>query len=99
MPAAIAERAGHETLIVDANAEKLSVAQVLERLGGRPEILVADEPTGNVDQAMADRLLLLFDSLNRLGTTVVVATHNDTLVARHPGPSLRLEAGRLVGDG
>jgi cell division transport system ATP-binding protein len=66
---------------------------------GRPRLLLADEPTGNLDDAQALRLMVLLGELNRLGTTVVVATHNDTLVARHPGPSLRLEAGRLVGDG
>ncbi|MEI2598386.1 ATP-binding cassette domain-containing protein, partial [Acinetobacter pittii] len=49
---------------------------------GRPEILVADEPTGNVDPDMAERLLHLFDSLNRLGTTVVVATHDFHLLGR-----------------
>ena len=41
---------------------------------GRPELLVADEPTGNVDPDMARRLLYLFDSLNKLGTTIIVAT-------------------------
>ena len=43
---------------------------------GRPEMLVADEPTGNVDPDMAVKLLRLFEALNRLGTTVVVATHD-----------------------
>ena len=42
----------------------------------RPELLVADEPTGNVDADMAQRILHLFTALNRLGTTVVVATHD-----------------------
>jgi len=64
---------------------------------GRPEILVADEPTGNVDPAMAERLLHLFDSLNRLGTTVVVATHDFQLMARIPHASMmRLDNGRLL---
>ncbi len=64
---------------------------------GRPEILVADEPTGNVDPAMADRLLLLFDSLNRLGTTVVVATHDLHLLNQVPGAQMmRLDDGRLL---
>ncbi len=63
---------------------------------GRPEMLVADEPTGNVDPDMADRLLLLFDSLNRLGTTVVVATHDLHLLARIPNAQMmRLDKGRL----
>ncbi len=62
----------------------------------RPEMLVADEPTGNVDPEMAERLLLLFDSLNRLGTTVVVATHDLHLMHRVPGAQMmRLVNGRL----
>ena len=64
---------------------------------GRPEILVADEPTGNVDPDMAERLLHLFDSLNRLGTTVVVATHDFHLLGRIQGAHMmRLEKGRLL---
>ena len=63
---------------------------------GRPEVLVADEPTGNVDPDMAERLLHLFDSLNRLGTTVVVATHDFHLLNRIPNARMmRLEKGRL----
>src|SRR3546814_5867849 len=55
---------------------------------GRPEILVADEPTGNVDPDMAERLLHLFDSLNRLGTTLVVATHDLHLISRISGAKM-----------
>ena len=63
----------------------------------RPELLVADEPTGNVDSEMANRLMGLFTALNRLGTTVVVATHDMALVAATPGAQLiRLENGTLV---
>jgi cell division transport system ATP-binding protein len=62
----------------------------------RPSLLLADEPTGNLDEPQAERLMHLFKELNRLGTTVVVATHNEPLVARHPAPVLRLEHGRLV---
>jgi cell division transport system ATP-binding protein len=62
----------------------------------RPEILVADEPTGNVDPDMANRLLHLFDALNKLGTTVVVATHDMHLLARVPSAQImRLERGTL----
>ena len=64
---------------------------------GRPEILVADEPTGNVDPDMAERLLHLFDMLNRLGTTVVVATHDFHLLGRIPNAHMmRLDKGRLL---
>jgi cell division transport system ATP-binding protein len=63
---------------------------------GRPRLLLADEPTGNLDDTQAERLMQLLKEMNRLGTTVVVATHNDALVARHPAPALRLHQGRLV---
>jgi cell division transport system ATP-binding protein len=61
----------------------------------RPDLLIADEPTGNLDQRQARRLMALLGELNRAGTTVVVATHDEEMVARNPAPSLRLEGGRL----
>jgi cell division transport system ATP-binding protein len=63
---------------------------------GRPEMLVADEPTGNVDPEMAVKLLRLFEALNRLGTTVVVATHDVHLLKKVPDSLImRLDKGRL----
>src|SRR5271166_4050431 len=64
----------------------------------RPNLLLADEPTGNLDEVQAERLMLLLKEMNRLGATVVVASHNEALVTRHPGPALRLDHGRLVED-
>ncbi len=62
----------------------------------RPEVLVADEPTGNVDPDMAVKLLRLFEALNRLGTTVVVATHDVHLLRKVPDSLImRLDKGRL----
>ncbi|ANU07067.1 cell division ATP-binding protein FtsE [Paraurantiacibacter namhicola] len=62
----------------------------------RPEVLVADEPTGNVDPDMALKLLRLFEALNRLGTTVVVATHDVHLLKKVPNSLImRLDKGRL----
>ncbi|MEO5375470.1 MAG: cell division ATP-binding protein FtsE [Alphaproteobacteria bacterium] len=62
----------------------------------RPELLLADEPTGNVDDRIAMRLLHLFVELNKLGTTVVIATHNDRLVRRFRFPRMHLEFGQLA---
>ncbi|GLI97137.1 cell division ATP-binding protein FtsE [Sphingobium sp. BS19] len=63
---------------------------------GRPEILIADEPTGNVDPEMAQRLLTLFEALNKLGTTLVVATHDIPLIGKVAGAHMmRLDRGRL----
>lgn len=63
----------------------------------RPELLLADEPTGNVDDAIALRLLRLFEELNRLGTTVLIATHNENLMERFDHPRLHLADGELSG--
>jgi len=63
---------------------------------GRPDLLLADEPTGNVDGEIATRLLHLFEELNRLGTTVVIATHNDTLVNQFGQyPRLHIDQGMV----
>ena len=62
----------------------------------RPDLLLADEPTGNLDEAQAERLMQLLEELNRLGTSMIVATHNDALVSRHPARALTLDQGRLV---
>lgn len=63
----------------------------------RPELIIADEPTGNVDPDMAKRLLHLFDALNKLGTTVLVATHDLHLISGVPRAEiLRLDRGQLA---
>ena len=62
----------------------------------RPRLLLADEPTGNVDDRMAMRLMHLFEELNKLGTTIVIATHNSALVERLGHPILALDEGRMT---
>lgn len=66
---------------------------------GRPRLLLADEPTGNVDDQIAMRLLFLFEELNRMGTTVLIATHNNMLVDRFSYPRLDLRDGKLSRPG
>ena len=73
--------------------QRLAIARAVV---DRPDVLLADEPTGNVDPAMSLRLLRLFVELNRLGTTVLIATHDEDLVARANRPTLHLENGRLI---
>jgi len=61
----------------------------------RPEILLADEPTGNVDPPLARRLLRLFIELNRLGTSIVIATHDLALMDQYDARRLILNAGSM----
>lgn len=65
----------------------------------RPKLLVADEPTGNIDNEMGRKLLYLFEELNRQGTTVVIATHDEDIVRTFGHPELRLENGTITRHG
>lgn len=62
----------------------------------RPKLLVADEPTGNIDPVMGTKILYLFEELNRHGTTVIIATHDEDITRRFHYPQLRLENGTLA---
>jgi cell division transport system ATP-binding protein len=81
-----------------AGGEKQRLA-IARAVVGRPDILLADEPTGNIDQEMGLRILRLLVELNRLGTTVLVASHDQDLVARSGMPVMRLDQGRLTVPG
>ncbi|WP_322751432.1 MULTISPECIES: cell division ATP-binding protein FtsE [unclassified Frankia] len=65
---------------------------------GRPRILLADEPTGNLDPATSSGILKLLDAINRAGTTVVMATHNAAAVDAMRRRVIELEHGALVRD-
>jgi len=77
-----------------AGGEKQRLA-IARAVVNRPQILLADEPTSNVDHEMALRIYRLFVELNRLGATVLIATHDQDLVARSGRPAFHLENGKL----
>ncbi|MBN8957368.1 MAG: cell division ATP-binding protein FtsE [Rhizobiales bacterium] len=70
-------------------------AAIARAVIGRPELLLADEPTGNVDPTLAQRLLRLFVELNRSGTSIVIATHDIALMDQFDARRLVLHEGRL----
>lgn len=90
----LADRAGaRPATLSGGEQQRVAIARAVI---ARPEILVADEPTGNVDPDMAERLLALFSALNKLGTTLVVATHDLPLIGRVPqAQMMRLDKGKL----
>lgn len=88
--------------MVDVKPPNLSMGQrqliaVARAVVIRPGLLLCDEPTSNLDSKLAGRLIHLITQLGKLGTTVVLATHNDDLVKRYQHPILRLADGRLKG--
>ncbi len=70
-------------------------AAIARALIAQPEILLADEPTGNVDPPLARRLLRLFEELHRLGTSVIIATHDLGLMDQYSAKRLVLNEGHL----
>lgn len=77
-----------------SGGEKQRIA-IARAVVARPSVLVADEPTGSIDPEMGARLLRLFVELNRLGTLVLIATHDRSLVQASNARELRLFAGRI----
>ena len=87
--------------LLETRPPELSMGQrqlvaVARAVIGRPALLLADEPTSSVDAAHARRLMHLLLSLHRIGTTIVLATHNEPLVRRHGFPVLAMAGGRLA---
>jgi len=70
-------------------------AAIARAVVNRPKILIADEPTGNVDEAMGRRIMHLFCELHKHGTTVLVATHDKALVEAFNFPVLHVAGGKL----
>jgi len=86
---------------IDARPSTLSGGEqqrvaIARAVVAKPDLLLADEPTGNVDPDMGRRLIRLFVELNRFGTTVMIATHDRNLIESTPARELRLVDGHLV---
>ena len=73
-----------------SGGEKQRIA-IARAVINRPDLLLADEPTGNVDNVIAGKLMKLFVELNKLGTTIVIATHSDKIIHDFACPRLHLQ--------
>lgn len=62
----------------------------------KPKILLADEPTGSLDDAMGDKIMSLFEELNKSGTAILIATHNQGMIRRFPHDEIHLKGGQIL---
>jgi cell division transport system ATP-binding protein len=75
--------------------QRLSIARALAH---EPDVLVADEPTGMVDPKSTGEVLQVLDKINSLGTTVIMATHDEALVDKMKKRVIRIEKGKIISD-
>jgi cell division transport system ATP-binding protein len=83
------------TTLSEGQKQRVAIARAVIT---RPLILLADEPTGHLDHEAAKRLIHLFQELNRIGTTILLATHSRALVTEFPYEELHLYQGQLVAN-
>lgn len=85
----------YPTELSGGEQQRVAIARAI---ANRPSILVADEPTGNLDPDNAKEIFLLLEKINRNGTTVIMGTHNDQLVNRFKHRVIRINKGKIVSD-
>lgn len=83
----------HPAVLSGGEKQRAAIARAVI---GNPDILLADEPTGNVDPELSERLLHLFEELNRMGTTIILATHEVQLLEKFAYPRMLLNDGELT---
>jgi cell division transport system ATP-binding protein len=91
-------RGREDSFPLDLSGGEQQRVAVARAIVNDPAILLADEPTGNLDGAMAVEVMEILMAVNLRGTTVMVATHDTGLMNRFPNRKLRFESGRLVSD-
>ena len=85
----------HPMALSGGEQQRLAIARAVVN---RPAILLADEPTANLDADSASEILEIFRAFHQVGVTIVIATHDPQWIARFSPRVLRLDHGRLLGN-
>jgi cell division transport system ATP-binding protein len=77
---------------------ELQRASLARALVVQPKLILADEPTGNLDWETADAIMNLFEIINKEGMTIIMATHNKEVIEKHKKRVIKLKAGKMAGE-
>jgi len=88
----------HTMFPVQLSAGELQRASIARAIVGGPTILLADEPTGNLDPETAEEILAILQEVNKIGTTIIMATHNVSIVNDMKKRTIALTGGEIVND-
>lgn len=88
----------HRKFPLELSGGELQRAAIARAISTEPEILLADEPTGNLDLATSWEIIKLLQDLNKKGTTIIMATHNNDLVNSLKKRVVELSKGRIIRD-
>jgi cell division transport system ATP-binding protein len=92
----LADRAeDYPQMLSGGEQQRVAIARAMV---GKPSLLLADEPTGNLDSKTARDIMTLFNEIREMGTTVLVATHDESLMDEFPARVIELYQGRLASD-
>lgn len=87
-----------ETLVRKLSGGEKQRVAIARALINEPSIVLADEPTGNLDQERAEDIITLLKDTSKMGTTVLIATHDKYLIERHQGRVIELKQGQIIND-
>ena len=83
----------YPNILSDGEKQRIAIARAVI---GRPRLLLADEPTGSIDSEQGDKIVYLFQELNKIGTTILIATHDQSLIEKFKYPVLSLIDGKIL---
>ena len=92
-------REKYKSLPSQISGGQMQRTAIARAIANKPKVLIADEPTGNLDPKTSEEIISLFEKINKEeGTTIIIVTHDATIVRNHPKRTIKIDQGHIVSD-